>query len=166
MIRKAHISELQVIKSLTEACAEAMIKKGIYQWNEHYPSLEKLKNDIAAEELYVLEKDDRVLGIMVITETMDDEYIPIKWLSKNNKNIYIHRLATHPEVWGQGYAQKLMNFAEDIARQNHFESVRLDTFSQNTRNQKFYESRGYQRLGNIYFPMQSEHPFYCYELLI
>ena len=165
MIRKAEITDLQEIKSLTEACAEAMIQKGIYQWNEHYPSLEKLKNDIRKEELYVLETGKKILGIIVITPAKDEEYIPIDWLSKTENNIYIHRLATHPDHWGQGFAQKLMDFAEDMARQNNYESVRLDTFSQNSRNQKFYEARGYQRLGNIYFPKQSEHPFYCYELL-
>ena len=97
---------------------------------------------------------------------MDEEYIPIEWLTKNDNNLYIHRLAVDPEYWGKGYAQQLMNFAEDYARKNNYESVRLDTFSQNTRNQKFYETRGYQRLGNIYFPKQSEYPFYCYELIL
>jgi len=166
MIRKAQINELKEIKLLTEACAQAMISKGIFQWNEKYPSLEKLQKDIEAEKLYVLKQDQIIVGIIVITEAMDEEYIPIEWLSKTSNNIYIHRLATHPDFWGQGYAQKLMEFAENYARKNQFESVRLDTFSQNSRNQKFYETRGYQRLGNIYFPKQSEHPFYCYELLI
>ncbi|MCM8569736.1 GNAT family N-acetyltransferase [Gramella jeungdoensis] len=166
MIKKAGIHQLEEIKSLTEACAKAMCYKGIYQWNEHYPSLEKLKADIEKEELYLYEENGQIMGIIVITEDMDDEYIPIKWLSKTESNIYIHRLATHPDVWGQGYARKLMDFAENYAREHEFESIRLDTFSQNKRNQKFYESRGYQKLGNIYFPKQSEHPFYCYELLI
>jgi len=67
---------------------------------------------------------------------------------------------------GQGYAQKLMTFAENYAIENNYASIRLDTFSQNKRNQKFYELRGYKRLGNIYFPKQSEHPFYCYELVL
>ncbi|TBW27023.1 GNAT family N-acetyltransferase [Gramella sp. KN1008] len=166
MIKKAVIHQLEEVKSLTEACARAMCEKGIYQWNEHYPSLDKLKTDIDKEELYIFEENERILGIIVITEEMDEEYIPIQWLSKTNNNIYIHRLATHPEVWGKGYARKLMDFAEDLARRNDFESVRLDTFSQNKRNHRFYEASGYQRLGNIYFPKQSEHPFYCYELLI
>ncbi|WP_300433767.1 GNAT family N-acetyltransferase [Christiangramia sp.] len=166
MIRKAKITELQEIKNLTEACARAMIKKGILQWNEHYPSLKKLKADILKEELYVFQEQNKIIGIIVITETMDEEYIPITWLSRTSNNIYIHRLATHPDFWGQGYAQKLMDFAENYAKKNQFESVRLDTFSQNKRNQRFYEARGYKRLGNIYFPKQSEHPFYCYELLI
>ncbi|MDR5591289.1 GNAT family N-acetyltransferase [Christiangramia sp. SM2212] len=166
MIRKAIITELPEIKKLTEACAQAMIEKKIYQWNENYPSLEKLQNDIEKEELIVFENNNKIIGIIVITEEMDEEYIPIKWLSNSENNIYIHRLATHPSVWGEGYAQKLMAFAENYARKNQFESVRLDTFSENLRNQKFYEARGYQRLGNIYFPKQSKSPFYCYELLI
>ena len=166
MIRKALIFDLQEIKTLTEPCAEAMIKKQIFQWNEHYPSLDKLRLDIEKEELYVLEIDSQIRGIIVITAKKDEEYIPVKWLSKTASNIYIHRLATHPDHWGKGYAQKLMTFAEDFARKHKYESVRLDTFSQNQRNQKFYESRGYKRLGNINFPKQSEDPFYCYELLL
>lgn len=58
-----------------------------------------------------------------------------------------------------------MNFAEETAQKNNAVSVRLDTFSQNKRNQKFYETRGYQKLESIYFPKQSKHPFYCYELV-
>jgi ribosomal protein S18 acetylase RimI-like enzyme len=165
-IRPALIKDLQETKLLTEACAVAMQEKGIFQWNKHYPSLERLQEDIKRLELYLLEEEGAILGIIVLTSHMDDEYIPIKWLTKGEKNLYIHRLATHPSVWGKGYGQKLMDFAEDFAHENRFESVRLDTFSQNKRNQRFYESRGYRRLGDIFFPKQSEHPFHCYELVL
>lgn len=166
-IRKGVSSELSTIKLLTEACASAMSEKGIYQWNEHYPSFERLKKDIELEELYILEDHYDLRGIVVITETRDKEYLPVKWLTGEfSANLYIHRLAVHPDFWGNGYAQKLMDFAENFAREKKYDSIRLDTFSQNKRNQKFYESRGYQRLGNIYFPRQSIEPFYCYELLL
>ena len=72
----------------------------------------------------------------------------------------------HPNYQGLGYAQQLMAFAETYAIENKFSSIRLDTFSQNKRNQKFYELRGYKRLGTIFFPKQSEDPFYCYELVL
>ena len=55
-----------------------------------------------------------------------------------------------------------MDFAEDFARHQKAVSVRLDTFSQNNRNQKFYEARGYTKLGDVYFPRQAEFPFHCY----
>lgn len=166
-LRKGRISDLHYIKKLTEACAVAMAEKKIFQWNDHYPSLERLRTDLELRELFLLEKEEEIRGIIVITETLDEEYIPIDWLTdENSSNLYIHRLAVHPEYWGKGFGQKLMDFAEAYARNNHYDSIRLDTFSQNLRNQKFYESRGYQKLGNIYFPKQSIEPFYCYELLL
>lgn len=166
MIKPSQPSDLEEIKALTEACAVAMQEKEIYQWNEHYPSIEKLEEDIEKAELFILKEEEKILGIIVLTDLMDEEYVPIEWLTESRNNLYIHRLATHPSVWGKGYGQQLMDFAESFARENEFTSVRLDTFSQNKRNQQFYEARGYQKLGDIFFPKQSEHPFHCYELVL
>ncbi|PKV48599.1 N-acetylglutamate synthase-like GNAT family acetyltransferase [Aquimarina sp. MAR_2010_214] len=166
MIRKAVLSDLDAIYTLTRSCAKAMIANGIYQWNEHYPTQERFQKDVELQELYVLEEEDYIKGIIVLTDLVDEEYIPVGWLTDNTNNLYIHRVAVDPEYWGKGYAQKLMDFGEEYARKNQYQSVRLDTFSQNKRNQKFYEIRGYQRLEDIYFPKQSEHPFHCYELVL
>lgn len=166
MIKRAKNSDLREIKKLTEACAEAMIAQGIYQWNEHYPSIEKLQADVEKKELFKLVSKDVIMGIIVLTPVKDEEYEPINWLSKTENNLYVHRLATHPDHWSSGFGKQLMDFAEKFAVEESYESVRLDTFSLNQRNHKFYEARGYKRLGNIYFPKQSEAPFYCYELLL
>ncbi len=166
MIRRAKISEIPQILGITRACALFMESKGIYQWNEHYPSRDAFENDIDKGELYVKEVDEKIIGTIVISTLMDTEYEPIKWLTGNENNIYIHRLAVHPNEQGKGYAIELMDFAEEFARQNRYVSVRLDTFSQNKRNQRFYELRGYKRLGDVHFPKQSTHPFHCYELVL
>ena len=166
MISRAKISEISDILKLTHICAIEMTGNGIYQWNEHYPSKEVFEKDLERGELFVLKIKEKIIGTIVITTIMDEEYIPVDWLTANNNNIYIHRLAIHPKQQGNGYAQRLMDFAENYARGKGFESVRLDTFSQNKRNQKFYETRGYHKLGDIYFPKQSEHPFHCYELVL
>lgn len=166
MIRRAKISEITDILTLTKACAAYMVQNGIYQWNDQYPSKEVFENDIKRQELYVLDIDGSLVGTQVISTCIDEEYIPVKWLAPTKNNLYIHRLAVHPNHQKKGYAQQLMDFAENHARKNDFESIRLDTFSQNTRNQKFYETRGYQKLGSINFSHQSEYPFYCYELVL
>lgn len=164
MIRKATVLDLNSIMQITKACAKHMINQQIYQWNEHYPNRNAFKNDVQRGELYVYMQNNICMGCIVITTIKDVEYVPIEWLTKD-KNIYIHRLAVHPKYQGKGIAQQMMTFAENFAKINGYFSVRLDTFSQNKRNQKFYETRGYKRLGNIYFPKQSKHPFYCYELV-
>jgi ribosomal protein S18 acetylase RimI-like enzyme len=166
VIVPAKISEIPEILLLTKACAQVMISKGIYQWNEHYPSKQAFERDINRKELYVLKLENKIVGTVVISTFMDDEYTSINWLSPNDNNLYIHRLAVHPSFQKQRYAVLLMEYAEAFAKAHKATSIRLDTFSQNSRNQKFYEQRGYKRLGNIHFPKQSEHPFYCYELLL
>ena len=166
MIRKGFSADIDRILEITKACAKHMIGKGIYQWNDHYPNRPAFENDINRNELYVLEIDSKIIGCIVISTVIDDEYIPVKWLTPNKNNIYIHRLAIHPEHQGNRYAQQLMNFAEQFAIENNYTSIRLDTFSQNQRNQIFYELRGYKKLEDIYFPKQSEYPFHCYELIL
>lgn len=166
MIRRAKISEIQHILAITKACAKFMADKGIFQWNDHYPSKAAFEKDLERNELYVKVIDGQLIGSITITTKMDPEYKPVNWLTANDRNIYIHRLCVHPEHQGNGFAQELMDFAEALAKEAKSISVRLDTFSQNKRNQKFYEVRGYQKLGDVFFPKQSEHPFHCYELLL
>lgn len=166
MIRKGTIEDIDAILNITKLCAAHMINKQIYQWNEHYPNKSVFENDVLRKELVVIETNSGLIGCIAISTFMDDEYVPVSWLTPNENNLYIHRLAVNPKFQGKGYAQKLMDYAENYAKTNSFASVRLDTFSKNERNQKFYEARGYQRLGNIMFPKQSNYPFYCYELVL
>ena len=165
MIRQAKLSEIQEILSMTRSCGQKMIAEGVFQWNEHYPNIEAFQKDIKRNELFVFTSEEKIIGCIVISSEKDKEYDDISWLTPDGDNYYIHRLAVDPAQQGKGIARKLMDFAEAYVAKKNAVSVRLDTFSQNHRNQKFYRSRGYTQLGNIYFPKQSEFPFYCYELV-
>ena len=164
MIRPARKKDLNIILEVTRACATHMIEQGIFQWNEHYPSLEAFQKDLDRKELFVYEKDARVLGAIVISTYMDAVYKPIEWIRPTERNIYIHRLCIHPREQGNGYANTLMDFAEAKAKKEGFQSIRLDTFSLNKKNVSFYSKRGYAQLGDIYFPIKSKAPFHCFEL--
>ncbi|NER14299.1 GNAT family N-acetyltransferase [Leptobacterium flavescens] len=165
-IRLASENDIERVLKVTRACNLHMRTNGIAQWTDDYPSRESFKLDVSRKELYVLESKNKVIGCIVISTYMDEVYKPVRWLTPNKNNIYVHRLAVDPGEQGKGLAQKLMDYAENYARMNKFVSLRLDTFSQNPRNQKFYEVRGYKRLENIALPEQSEYPFYCYEYVL
>ncbi len=152
MIRHAKISEITDILNITKACALKMQENGIFQWNEHYPSEATFVRDVERDELYVIEENGSVLGAVVISTYMDEEYVPIQWLTPNGNSTYIHRLCVHPGHQGKGLAQQLMDYAENHSKKHGFVSVRLDTFSQNHRNQRFYEQRGYQNWVTSSFP--------------
>ena len=164
MIRKGKPSEIAKIITITKACAAKMISENIFQWNEEYPTAAAFEKDVARDEFYVMLENNEVVGCITISTEKDEEYNAIDWIAPDGLNYYIHRVAIHPEFQHQGRAKQLMDFAEDIAKTNNALSLRLDTFSKNLRNQKFYEARGYQRLGSVYFPRQTDYPFYCYEL--
>ena len=166
IITNASKQDLEQLFSVVKSCAINLIEQGIFQWSENYPTKEILSSDIAFQQIWKIENETGIVGSIVLTEIEDPEYEHVKWLTKNQKNLYIHRLAIHPNFQGRGYAQKLMDFAEKFAIENNYNSIRLDTFSKNKRNQKFYEKRNYIKLESIYFPNQSEFPFYCYEMPI
>jgi len=166
VIKNASRTDLDKLYAITKSCARDMIAKGIFQWDEKYPSIDILQKDIELEQIWKIGEENTILGIIVLTEIEDEEYKKVKWLTKNGKSLYVHRLAVNPKFQGLGYAQKLMNFTEKFAKENNYSSIRLDTFSKNKRNQNFYEKRNYRKLEKIYFLNQSEHPFYCYEKII
>lgn len=166
MIRKATQKDLIRVKKITEACAEKMIEQNIYQWNKHYPSLHVLEKDIQEENLLVIEIKGTIWGCIMFSEEKDPVYNTIDWLTPGNSNIYVHRLAIHPNKQRQGFGFRLMDFVEKQAANTQIESIRLDTFSQNPRNIKFYSKRGYKKLGDVYFVNQSSFPFHCFEKVL
>ena len=167
MISRGTLTEIDDILTLTRACGQHMRDNGIDQWDEDYPNREVIVQDIQTQTLFAYRERGKVLGIVVLNETQDEEYGEINWsTTEEERNIVVHRLAVRPDKQRQGIARRLMDFTEEWARDNQYDAIRLDTFSQNPRNQRFYTNRGYTDLGPVFLKYKKEHPYYCYELLL
>lgn len=165
-IELAKINDLDRVKKITSDCALEMISRKVFQWDENYPNIEIFKKDIDNQNLYVYREKSIVLGCIMLSLSKDEVYDNVKWLTKDEKNLYVHRLAVDPKYQKKGIGKLLMDFAEEYGLKNGLKSVRLDTFSKNDRNNKFYRSRNYIQLDDVYFPNQSEFPFHCYEKIL
>ena len=165
-IELAEINDINDIMKMIHDCANDLISKNIFQWNEKYPSRDIFLSDIEKKNLFILKNNSGIIGCIALSHEKDIEYTDVKWLTKDDKNLYLHRLAVDPKFQKKGIGKLLMDFAEDYARDNKFKSVRLDTFSKNERNNRFYKSRKYTKLDDVYFPNQSEFPFHCYEKIL
>merc|ERR1712062_268712 len=154
------------VKRITEACAEDMISAGIEQWNKDYPSLEIITKDAQDGNLFGYETDGKIVGSVMFSMIKDHFYSNINWKTKDSNHIYVHRLAVHPHYQRQGIARQLMDFGENLGGEKGCCSVRLDTFSLNPRNNKFYKNREYLYCGDVYFDHKSNAPFYCFELIL
>ena len=73
-VRKATDKDIDTLLQITKACAQYMITKQIFQWNENYPNREIFEKDILREELYVLISSAKVVGCIVVSTLMDEEY--------------------------------------------------------------------------------------------
>ena len=165
-IELAEINDINDIMKMIHDCANDLISKNIFQWNEKYPSKDIFLSDIEKKNLFIFKNNSGIIGCIALSHEKDIEYTDVKWLTKDDKNLYLHRLAVDPKFQKKGIGKLLMDFAEDYARNNKFISVRLDTFSKNERNNRFYKSRKYTKLDDVYFPNQSEFPFHCYEKIL
>lgn len=159
--------EIDAIIALTKRCGLNIRENGIDQWDENYPDYASIANDLKTETLFVFRENETIIGIVVLNESQDEEYTEINWLTgATDRNLVVHRLAVDPTQQGKGIARTIMDFAENYARELKYDSIRLDTFSQNPRNQRFYLKRGYADLGSVYLKYKKEHPYFCYELLL
>lgn len=163
---RAESKDTKEILDLVQACIKDMNLNGIDQWNEQYPLPEIFISDIKTGSLFAMKDDEEIVGIIVLSGEQDKEYGPIDWTDKFGKPLVIHRLAVHPKWQRRGFAGKLMDFAEDYAKENTYSSIRVDTYSGNPRSLRFFEKRGYERKpGQIFFP-ECTGPYYCYEMII
>ncbi|MFC3748088.1 GNAT family N-acetyltransferase [Paenibacillus sp. GCM10012306] len=151
-IRTAHKDELEEIMKLIAKCVKVMQGGGSDQWDEYYPNKEVIGNDIESGTLYVYEDNQAIAGILVLDENQAEAYETITWEQNQGPHLIMHRLAVHPEVQGKGIARQLIAFAEELALQNGYTSIRLDTYAMNTRALELYPRLGYQLRGEISFP--------------
>lgn len=167
MIEPGRSTDADAILALTRSCGVHLRAQGIDQWDENYPDPARIADDLKQGTLFCYRDSGTIAGIIVLNETQDEEYAHVPWgTTEAQKNLVVHRLAVHPDNQGQGIARQLMDFAEDFAQRQGYDAIRLDTFSRNTRNQRFYLNRGYTEKGLVYLPYKKEHPYHCYELLL
>ena len=162
---KASEKDLQGIMDMIQGCVSEMVSHNIMQWNEHYPNLEVIAEDIKNQEGYVMVQGDSYVAYVAINEDQSPEYEQIQWMTKSKHVLVVHRLAVNPDFQGKGIAGQVMTFIQEYAKKEGYESIRLDAFTENPAALRVYERIGFIRLGQVFFPYR-DIPFYCYEKVI
>lgn len=162
MIRLAIESDLDAIFTLVKHCNKDMRIKGLEQWPDWYPDKNDLLKDIKTSGLYLAEKNQEIIGIIVLDPEVPKEYNTIKWRFTSGPVNSIHRLAVHPKKKTPGLAKELVTYVEKIANENGYNIIRLDTYSKNIAADKFYRKMGYQYAGDINLKFMPEH-YHCFE---
>ena len=150
-IRKGKSKDINNIVEIIKDSIIDMESNGIYQWDDIYPNKEVIIEDINNSNLYVYIDENIIKGVVTLNEVQDNEYKSIEWKYNIGKILIVHRLCVNPKYKGNGIATTLMKYAEKVAKDNEYNSIRLDAFAQNKGACKLYEKNGYKKRGSVFF---------------
>ncbi len=144
---KADINQLDMIFDMYSAAIENMEKQGIHQWDQIYPDKEIIRQDILLNQMYIGEKDNKIVVCFVLNEECDEEYNNASWINPDARFCIIHRLCVNPIFQKQGIARKTMEYIEKLCKKERYDSIRLDCFTKNHYSRKLYDKSGYSIVG-------------------
>ena len=156
----AESADLPELFSLYRAAILRMDEQGVPQWDEIYPSFEVLQEDVSSGQMQIGRLDAQIAVAFLLEECFEGDYEPADWRYREPKFVVLHRLCVHPAFQGRGVARQAMDFLERMVLERGIYAIRLDAFSRNPTALKLYESRGYEKAGEIWY---RKGLFYLYE---
>ncbi|MGV8983918.1 GNAT family N-acetyltransferase [Clostridium sp.] len=164
MIRKASLEDLKDIMEIIKQTIIVMHTYNNYQWDENYPKEKDFIDDIQKQNLFVLEKEDKIAGIICINKEEPAEYTEMNW-TLNEAALVIHRMSVSPSYRRKGIGTELMKFADELALKNNLRYIKTDTYSINPNMNALFVRCRYKLIGEMSF-LGKEKPFYCYEKVL
>ncbi|MES2410878.1 MAG: GNAT family N-acetyltransferase [Bacteroidota bacterium] len=148
--RKAVLSDVPQIWTIIQQAIVRRKNDGSQQWQDGYPNENSIREDIENGNGYVLTDEKKVLAYtaVLINDEPAYDHLEGNWLS-NGDFVVVHRLAISDGYLGQGLAQKIMLFTEDIAKQHTISSIKVDTNFDNIGMLKVFEKLGYTYCGEV-----------------
>lgn len=120
-------------------------KKGLY------PIRQDATNGIEKGELYVARQSDKIIGSIILNHKAETGYHKVNWMIDADYSdiLVVHTLVVHPLYLKNGIGKKLMEFAIELAKNEHMKSIRLDVYEKNTPAIKLYESCGFLYVATV-----------------
>lgn len=146
IIRKAKHEDIPQMLNIFAIARRFMVETGNpNQWAATYPSVQQLTDDINSGDSYICIENGNMVATFVLKGGNDPTYDIIyngEW-KNNNPYATIHRIASNGEVKG------IFNKAMEYALQ-HYETIRIDTHSDNKVMQNAINKAGFQYCGIIH----------------
>lgn len=159
----AKIYDCSAIMTIFKDCTREMLANGIGQWHYDYPRQEGVAKDIQRKEVFVWQEDLVIMGTITLNEQQDQQYQQINWQFPADKILVVHRLAVSPKAQGRKIGFKLCQFAEEYAKKNGYDAIRLDAYAGNPGSNYLYEKLGYHLADGQCRFHNNEFHFNCWE---
>ena len=146
--RLGRYEDMEAITALIQEAIKEMERNNIYQWDEIYPTAEDFEEDIKKGNLYVAEKNKKIIALYVISDESDEAYNYAEWKYPSETSLILHRFCVSPGFQNRGIGKKVLMKMESQVKNRGYDSIRLDVFTNNPYAQRLYRNNGYEVRGS------------------
>lgn len=169
-IKQVSINELPLVMEIIND-AKDLLKKDSLQWQQGYPNIDTMRKDIENNYLYGYYIDSFLVGVVSLVPGIDPNYLEIEngsWeIYPSEKDLNIHRIAIRKEFHKNKIGEQLLLFAIEFAKENSFNSIKLDTHIKNIAMQKISLNTSFKYKGTIYLKRDEiDNSRLAYELVL
>ncbi|MDF2888365.1 MAG: Acetyltransferase [Lacrimispora sp.] len=116
-----------------------------------YPVKEDAQAGVREETLYVLWAEGKIAGSVIVNQIQEKGYETAAWgqEAKPEDVAVIHTFLVHPDFLGRGFGKRLLEFAEEKAREQKRTVIRLDVNERNKPAIQLYRKLGFCFAGRV-----------------
>lgn len=158
-IQLATLNILPDIMKIIEDGRISLQQQGLPQWQNGYgPDSKQMATDIVNRFCWIAIVQGKIVAVASLVKGVDPVYSAItgKWIKEDsNGYIAIHRVAVNKNFTGQGIARRCLGELIEVAHEEGYKDIRIDTYPENKPMIKTIETLGFIYCGQVHFPIPS-----------
>lgn len=149
-LRMAESEDIPAIWEILQQSIERRRKDGSDQWQDGYPNLSTVEDDVEKQQNYVLTQNGKVIATAAVIFNYEPTYDEIdgEWLT-NGDFYVVHRVGVSDQVAGKGIATQFFLMIEEFVKEKGVFSIKIDTNFDNLAMLRILEKLDYTYCGEI-----------------
>jgi len=164
--KKSVEADVDSIMKIIKQAQDYFKEKWINQWQNNYPNVEVISNDVAEKNSYVLLQNKEVVATAVVSFNGERTYESIyegEWIS-NKEYAVVHRIAVDNNHKGLGLSSQIIKNVEELCIEKGVSSIKVDTHERNLSMQKLLRKNKFEYCGIIY--LEDNSPRIAFEKIL
>ncbi len=161
-VRPATEQEVHTVLDILLTGKKALADAGVDQWQDNYPTIELIVDDVAKNESFLLFIDDCPVATFVFTDAVDPAYDESGAFILPPPYTSLHRVAVLPEMKGRGVGGMIVDYCKEKSCQQNIVALRCDTHADNKSMRRMMIKNGFIDRGFI--KLADGSPRIAYEL--
>lgn len=150
-ITRAASADYDAVMTILREATDWLNARGIPQWEQWYWEVGErfLRERIDNHEVYLFRRGNTPVGTLTIQWSDSDV-----WGERGSDGLagYIHGMAITRKVGGMGVGERMLKWAIDAIGGRGRRFARLDAMASNEQLCRYYQERGFRRLGTASVP--------------